>query len=49
MLEDGATLWVKQKNDQGILPSNALIAAKAITLAKMCKTKKKQTEIISSK
>ena len=34
-LEDALSLWVKQKNDQGVLPSNALIAAKAVTLARM--------------
>ena len=42
MLEDAATLWVKQKSDQGILPSNDLIATKAITNVQ---NKKKQTEI----
>ena len=34
ILEDAVSLWVRQKNQQGVLPSNALIAQKALTLAK---------------
>ena len=34
IVEYAISLWVKQINQQGVLPSNSLIAAKALTLAK---------------